>query len=397
VRIAVLDANAFWTEQLFRAVGRWAEVLLLHPREIRAMLRTYGRVVGDRSPRAIEARVKSQRLAFFSGWMSWHWRLSEARLSRAVRSFWGHRRGVLVLTYPQYLPLVTRLGPRGLVYYAFDDYAANWPSSARIIGERERRLVEAADVVICISEVRAKQLSALNARASRKVHYIPIGCTPRFMVREPLLEPTPLPAEVSALQRPVAGYIGALNERFDYQLFFEVAQGLSGVNFVLGGAVPQKTRRGEDWYLWARRAMKLPNVHFIGAVNHERIGEFLQSFDVLIMCYADTEFNRSACPAKLWGYLGTSRPIVANNTVPEVCKWAGPVSVVQEAAAFREALIAAIANDPPYLKEARLRVARQHTWDRLSARVWQRIAEGLEEPAAANMTRSPGSARPVVP
>jgi hypothetical protein len=38
----------------------------------------------------------------------------------------------------------------------------------------------------------------------------------------------------------------------------------------------------------------------------------LNSFDVLLMSYSECNFNTNACPAKLWDYLGTLLPIVAN-------------------------------------------------------------------------------------
>lgn len=365
-RIVVLDANAYWTEQLFRECARFANVLLLKPHDFRAHWKHCGTMRSDSAPRVIGKRVWEQRLSMPPGWMIELWPWTQRRLAGVIRAFAGATPLVLVITYPQYRRLIPALQPALSVYYNLDDYRDNWPGRENEIPSWERELVELANNVVCISNHRASALRQQYPAKADHIHHIPIGCTPEFMTDSVR---SPSPSTLAALPRPLVGYIGALNWRFDYVLLAAVAQQLPDVTFALGGTPPAETDGDSVWGEGLQRVRSLPNVHFLGWIDHTRLGEFLNGFDALFMSYSRCNFNTNACPAKLWDFLGTGKPIVANDANPETLLWREVIRIGETATAFAEKLRMALLHEPDGLRQRRLAIAQEHTWERLSDRM----------------------------
>ncbi len=366
MKLVVLDANAFWTEQLFRQCARFADVLLLKPRDFRAHRTLSGTLRSDRSPRSIADRVSEQRVSLPPGWMVGLWPWTQRRLAGVIRAFAGRDPLTLVITYPQYRGLISALRPDLSIYYNLDDYRDNWPRHARHVPEWEAKTVAASDVTICIADYRAKLLRLEHPEKSDRIHHLPLGVTPEFMSgrraelhRSSL---TPKPARI-------AGYIGALNYRFDFAFLADVATRMPEVTFLLGGRVQEDGDAA--WRTGLARAQATANIEFLGWVDHAQLGMKLADFDVLLMPYAHCNFNTNACPAKLWDYLGTGKPIVANEANPETLLWREVVRVGGTPEAFVAQIRDALGEQGSDLRERRLAVAREHTWEKLSERLEQ--------------------------
>jgi glycosyltransferase involved in cell wall biosynthesis len=389
MKLAVVDANAYWTEQLFRQCARFAEVLLLQPRDFRAHRSQAGTVRSDPAPRRIADRVWEQRLSLPPGWMVELWRWSQWRLARAVREFAAGEPLTLVLTFPQYRSLFTAVKPARSVYYNFDDYRDNWPRHRARVPHWEAQLVESADLTLCIAAHRVNVLREQHPARRGCIHHLPIGCTPQFMAQSGVGSQEPevrsresaVAASEAGSQKPEAGggrapragYIGALNYRFDFALLADVAARLPGVMFELGGRVQEDGDAA--WRAGLERTRQLPNVKFLGWVEHSKLGEHLAGFDVLLMPYSHCHFNTNACPAKLWDYLGTGKPIVANDANPETLMWREVIYVGETPGTFARAIGEALAEQGSELRERRLAIAREHTWEKLGERLERILAK----------------------
>lgn len=374
MKLTVIDANAFWTEQLFRQCGRFAEVLLLKPRELRAHRQIYGRWRGDVTPRLVGERVWEQTVSLPPGWMVEMWPWSQRRLSRVIHDFAGSDALTLVITYPQYRGLFSAVKPARTVYYNLDDYRDNWPRHRARVPHWEAETVEAADLTICIAAHRVRVLSEQQPAKSTRIHHLPLGCTPEFMAvpddRRQTIEggSSHVPSsDLSPARRPTAGYIGALNYRFDFGFLADVAARLPDVTFVLGGRVQEDGDAA--WRAGLARARGQRNVKFLGWVDHAKLAEHLAGFDVLLMPYAHCNFNTNACPAKLWDYLGLGKPIVANDANPETLIWSQVVRVGATAEVFAAQVCDAFAEQGNALRERRLAIAHEHTWEKLAGRL----------------------------
>jgi glycosyltransferase involved in cell wall biosynthesis len=216
---------------------------------------------------------------------------------------------------------------------------------------------------------------------AERIYHVPIGCTAEF-IAESTSPPKPTPpkhlAEHLTGSKPTAGYIGTLGARFHHDLLADVATIRADTTFILGGKVPTPS----DDFGWANgyhRLREMDHVHFIGWVPHEELDRYLMSFDVLLMPYAPCRFNRNACPAKLWDYMGTTRPIIANDVVPEVNMWSDVVHIADSPKSFASSIRGAV-DEPSDIPSRRLEIARNHTYEALGERAGTIIKRHLHIP-----------------
>ncbi|MBW4517631.1 MAG: glycosyltransferase [Timaviella obliquedivisa GSE-PSE-MK23-08B] len=368
-KLVVLDANFYWTEQLFSACHDFADVLLLRPVDFRAFKQRYGHYSTDWKPQPISSGVWEQRICCPPGWLFHYWLLTQRFLIHHIRQFQGGNPLVFIFNFPYYTSLAKALRSPS-VYYSIDDYRDYWAKRETQTVQVELQAIAQADLTLCVAHHRAQHLQQVCPSQTNRIIHIPHGCSPDFMVEQPLVQTQSLPSELNSYPRPIAGYIGTLNYRFDFYYLAQVAECTPEVTFLLGGKAPEPNEGSTQWWKEVERVRKLPNVHFIGTVEHNRLGEYLQSFDVLLMLYSDCNFNLNACPTKLWDYMGTSRPIVANNVVPEVNRWSDVLLIAQDPTDYSEKIRFAL-NNPTWNSKSRLEIAKANTWEQQAEKLYQ--------------------------
>jgi glycosyltransferase involved in cell wall biosynthesis len=373
LKIVVLDANFYWTEQLFSACHEFAEILLLRPVDFRTFKKRYGGYFVDLQPQLISPGVWEQRICCPPGWLFHAWMLSRSYLTYLIRQFQGSDRLIFVFNYPYYYSLVNELQCYS-IYYSMDDYCNYWPGRELQTQATEKLAIAQADTTLCVAEYRANLFKQEYPDRSDRIIHLPHGCSPGFMVDTPLMEPNPLPDRLKDYAHPIIGYIGALNYRFDFHYLIEVAQQLPDVTIILGGQIPQPSDGDREWWTDVEKAQSMPNIHFIDSVSHQLVGEYLQSFDVLLMPYSKCDFNLNACPMKLWDYMSISLPIVANDVVPEVNQWSHLILISKDPTDFAANVRFALAN-PNWKSSERLATAKAHTWQQQA----QKLRQVLEE------------------
>jgi glycosyltransferase involved in cell wall biosynthesis len=365
MKIAVLDANAYWTRALYSHCGRFADVLLLQPRDFRAH-RTHAKSFwSDEEPRQLSERIWVQKFSMLPGWMVELWPWSRRKLARAIRAFAASDELTLVIGFPQYRGIISAVNPAVSVYHNYDDYVDNWPRYRKHMAEWEGAAARAVDIIICSAAHRKEHLARRYAIDPHRIHHLSHGCSREFMTNEPS-QAAPTGAKSKNVEKTV-GYVGALNYRFDFGFLAEVAVQFPDVRFLLGGRVVEDG--DPNWLAGLEEVRRLGNVQFIGWVEHARLSSVYSNCDVLIMTYARCNFNAHASPMKLWDYLGTGKPIVANDANPETLLWRRVVRIGATPAQFAEKLQEALHETDGALREERLDVARANTWEKLSEKL----------------------------
>ena len=92
------------------------------------------------------------------------------------------------------------------------------------------------------------------------------------------------------------------------------------------------------------------------------------------MVYSICEFNLNSCPTKLWDYMGTSLPIIANNVVPEVNQWNDLLFVSENSDRFASNIKLALDNRH-WKSSERLATAKNHTWQKQAEKLFEIIEE----------------------
>lgn len=163
----------------------------------------------------------------------------------------------------------------------------------------------------------------------------------------------PMPADLAAIPKPIAVYVGAIEAWFDFDLLRILSQRMPEVSFVLIG--PEK--------LAAERLKGLPNVHLLGRRKYDDLPAYLQHSDVGIIPF-DVKGHATLInyvnPLKLYEYLACGLPCVS-------VRWRAleelhsPAILCDTAEEFERGLRAALA--PPVARASNVEYARAFDWE----------------------------------
>jgi len=203
----------------------------------------------------------------------------------------GIRRPVLWVAIPSAADVARWLGAKLVLYQVSDKYDANEDSalSRNVIRNWDLRLKEQADVVMYSGRKLFEESTVHNRYfLEHAVDFDHFACE--------ATDPAP---EVSAIPRPVLGYIGAMDYVMDVPLIRQVAG------------------RRPDWQ-WIFVGLKsnlmvidAPNVHFLGPKPYKELPRYLRHMDVCVLPWRhDHVFTSYGSAIKVREYLATGKPIV---------------------------------------------------------------------------------------
>jgi glycosyltransferase involved in cell wall biosynthesis len=178
----------------------------------------------------------------------------------------------------------------------------------------EREMVSSVDLVAYAARSLEDHVLSLGARST--VH-LPNGVDfERFANGD-----REAPADLVAIPRPIAIYVGAMDFWFDFNLVDEMAARLPDVSFVLIG--PEGLAR--------RRLTSRPNVHILGRRMYEDMPRYLHNADVGLIPFAardHPDLVDGIHPLKLYEYLASGLPVVASSW-KEIRNMASPAILCQ--------------------------------------------------------------------
>jgi uncharacterized SAM-binding protein YcdF (DUF218 family)/glycosyltransferase involved in cell wall biosynthesis len=248
--------------------------------------------------------------------------------------------------------VIADIDPALTIYYCIDDLASS-SREARKIVKSEQALFKSADLVFVTSE----RLRERAAEASSRVHLFPFAVN--LAVFEKSREQNEaVPADLQALPRPVAGYVGGLHQWVDQDLLAAAAARLPHVSFALIG--PEQTD--------VSRLKALPNIHFFGQRPHGELPRYVRGFDVGLVPYRITEYTANVYPTKLNEYLVMGKPVVATD-LAEIRRFNAEhgdiVRIAGSADAYASEISDAVsAAAPPAGVARRIAVAESNSWER---------------------------------
>jgi uncharacterized SAM-binding protein YcdF (DUF218 family)/glycosyltransferase involved in cell wall biosynthesis len=248
--------------------------------------------------------------------------------------------------------LIAAIDPALTIYYCIDDLASS-SREARKIVKSEQALLASADLVFVTSD----KLRQRAAQFSDRVHLFPFAVN-LAVFQKSRESREPAPADLAALKRPIAGYVGGLHQWVDQDLLAAIAAKLPAINFALIG--PEQTD--------VSRLRSLPNVHLFGQRPHADLPRYVGGFDVGLVPYRITEYTANVYPTKLNEYLVMGIPVVATD-LAEIRRFNAEhgaiVDIAPDAGAFAAAVKSAVATVPlPSDVSRRIEVAESNSWER---------------------------------
>ncbi|HLI55492.1 MAG TPA: glycosyltransferase [Actinomycetota bacterium] len=187
------------------------------------------------------------------------------------------------------------------VWWAQDDLAAGGRLlgvSGRRLRAGERRAGRRADLVMAVSPVLARRW----AEAGASTVLMPNGVDSAAWAEVGEL---PVPPDVD-LPRPVAGFVGHINDRIDLTLLEAVAD--RGQSLLIVGPVSAGGAGSPG--AWSRLIAR-PNVRWVGTKAFRDLPGYLGAIDVGLVPYRDSAFNQASFPLKTLEYLAAGLPVVS--------------------------------------------------------------------------------------
>jgi glycosyltransferase involved in cell wall biosynthesis len=369
---AVVDINTLWRAKPFEALAERCRVVGLAPGDPLVWLRQRP-AVGLPPDSLNMGKLRRHSVLMPPGWASewgrWPsrrlWRVC-VRLTAAARS---PLEGVFV-TSPHYQPLLDLAGKTTPVfYYCADDYTqyARWGSPR--MRQWEQNLARRAAHSFFVSQTLADRAIRAWGAPPERVSVSPNATGQEFLRA---VEPASIEAalrEFPDIRRPIAGVVGEINERLDFELLLKCAN-LPRLGTLL--FVGRAARRIADpaWRMLRAR----PRCVFTGPRPHAELPVWLRALDVALIPYRSSPFNRACSPMRLFDHLAASRPIVAT----AACAQAAEFRTVVEVGISRDDVLSLLNQElqrplDPARPDAMRQIAMAHTWERRAGEIWNVI------------------------
>lgn len=230
------------------------------------------------------------------------------------------------------------------------------------LGVPERALLARADLVLASGEL-ADALDAMHRAVLRIDEGVDLD-------RWATDDATAAPADVAALPRPIAGYVGPVDDRLDHVLLRTVRERFPEGSVVLVGPPGRPPVGGV--------AAPLPDgVRWLGARDEAALPAYVRAFDACIFPLVASATTGAEPPAVLECLLA-GRPVVASVRTPLPVTVAPAAAVAGEPRAFAAATAAAIAGasvDVARVREAVL--VEEASWPQATHRLRGALFEAI--------------------
>lgn len=292
------------------------------------------------------------------------------RWTRSIRER-AYRQLVWVFD-PGFMPDVAGFSGELLVYDSLDFFAGALVGQARKAFEvREKQLIQRADLVFANSHFLHDRAEAFR----KDVGLVPQGFDENVFAGK-VKTRTSLWKDK---RKPVIGYVGGVNMRLNFDLLIRLAKRNPDWEMVYWGPV-QNWESSEELRSDVEKLRKLSNV-VMGEGPRSDLGEVIRQFDVGMIPYIDTDFNRYCHPMKIFEYFYFGVPTVASEiyelSFPEYVPF---VRIARSLSEWEESLRYYI--DTPLSdrqKERQKHMAIGQSWEIKISRVLGKIDEKIEK------------------
>ncbi len=262
---------------------------------------------------------------------------------------------------PLAFDMATSMVPGVLIYDVMDDLASfRFASDAMVL--RQHQAIAHADVVFAGGRSLFEKARRYNPERS---YLFPSGVEPEHYIgarkhRHPHA-------------RPVAGYVGVIDERLDLPLIAGLAARLPHWAIHMVGPVAKI-----DEHDLPRRC----NIRYFGQRPYSELPRFMGGFDVALMPFALNEATRSISPTKTLEYLAAGLPVVSTR-VPDVVADYGDVVDLQDDVDGFAAACERVLEHSLHDRDEKLRpLLALHHWDSIVARMEDTIANATRRSRA---------------
>jgi len=311
--IVVCDVNEIWRAKPFAALAKKTELLGVAPADWMVA----------RHRRSLALDMETLPVVLPPGWASRTAWLGQRLLWHKIKARAGAVE-TLILTSPHYLPLLDFIPPSTrIIYYASDDYRSyeGWGC----VAELEQEIVRRADHSFFVSkglmrraaseyEVDPDKLSVSMNATERRFFSNAETRSAQSVVKENKNSQRLCVEKIcgNKLALPIAGVIGGINDRLDFDLLLQCAELPALGTLLLVGPLPAEPSGA------LKTLLSHPKCVAVGRQPHDTIHAWFQCLDVGLIPYVESELNRYCSPMRLFDHLASGAPIVATDACDQV-------------------------------------------------------------------------------
>lgn len=256
-----------------------------------------------------------------------------------------------------------------IVYDCVDDHVtqAGAERNPARVREEEAKILEQADLVT----VTSRYLYELKKDQNPNVHLVLNAGDVTAFLLNPLTSPSS--PRLGRGEHPRIGTVGALDEyKIDLDMMARVARARPDWQFVFVGkpVVHPKSRV-------VKELQALPNMRFTGVIPRQEVPKYTAEFDVCMIPYRLSAYNKSSFPLKFWEFMATGKPIVVSG-LPELKAYRHLIGYAKRADDFIALCEVALA-DPAKGRDKRIALAREHSWEKRVEQLVRLLTETIRE------------------
>lgn len=240
------------------------------------------------------------------------------------------------------LPLMGRLNQSLDIYYCYDGY--DIPRYGERIILVDENFSKSVDAVITTSDYLKQE----KLKCTKSSFVVKNGVD--YDIFKAQLKSSP-----HQRKNKIMGYIGSLDHRFNIDIVEHAVKNLPDFEFHFTGGFLGTTEIKQ-------RLNSYANVKFFAPVKPDEVPALLATYDVGIIPYTITEYNKNIYPLKINEYLAVGVPVVMT-AFADLKDFEGMVSVAKDNESFTEALLHETRSDSEELIKKRTDFAELNSWD----------------------------------
>ena len=150
------------------------------------------------------------------------------------------------------------------------------------------------------------------------------------------------------------GFIGQLDETFDFELIKKIAQHYNDYSITFIGPIKNEEA--------ANNLKRIKNISLLGFMSYEQLSEQIVNFDLGLCPYMESKFNQYRNPLKIMEYFSYGLPVVTVSC--DISKAiSNVVSVVDNHIDFINAIQSELSGDTIDKRHMRQNLAKENCWD----------------------------------
>lgn len=337
-RVILLDYHYTWKDVFFTAFAPWREILGFRPRW-RKLTTRFGEIEVYNTPPIIPVNwVSSPRL------FRWLTQLNAWWLKSTIKK-------INQSTLGQHTTLVNAMNPvygnttdtywevDKRVYYCYDeitgmDWCSKWGPDA------EKAYLKKVDQVIVTSTALQRAKKSLNPACVLVKNGVDLD---RFQSQD-----------ITKTKNKVIGYVGAIDDRLDYELIAQTATAFPECEIQMVGPVVSE--------IATQRLSGLKNVRFMGSFPQEQVPGKIKNMDLCLIPFRKTALTKAIYPLKVNEYLAMGKPVVTTDFA-DLSDFESIIAIASTADDFTEAIGMAMKYNNRMRIQKRIGFAKSNGWD----------------------------------